>query len=378
MTPAALAGRVVLRPGVTPPHGVACERPDLLPRLAPGRRADEMPALLGSLFALCAGAHRLTAAAALRAARGEPTDAATATVTRRALRLGTAREQILRLSHDWPHLLRRDGGDDGGALMLRACPLWRDDLSGDDQLDALPGWLAHKWLGEAPAAWLQAYVDDPVGAPQRWVQRAMRGGMATPLARLLHRIGPDARALATPGRTLDVARLAWPALAAALQREPAFGLRPHLDGQAADTGPWRRRAETLPAGLTGATAWDRLIARLAEVLRLAGPHGDDWLAHGACPLGPGDGLAWCEMARGLLVHHARLDASGQRVTAWQVLAPTEWNFHPDGALARALAGVTDADGEASERLARLLAVAFDPCVEVVVDRNPSPGARCDA
>ena len=45
-----------------------------------------------------------------------------------------------------------------------------------------------------------------------------------------------------------------------------------------------------------------------------------------------------ELARGLLIHHVVLDAGDEdwRVLDCHVIAPTEWNFHPDGAVAHAL------------------------------------------
>ncbi len=68
-------------------------------------------------------------------------------------------------------------------------------------------------------------------------------------------------------------------------------------------------------------------------------------------------MAWCEMARGLLVHVVSLDARG-RVDDYRVLAPTEWNFHPDNSLGQAVRSLPEGDcGHA-----RLLGAAFDPCV----------------
>jgi Ni,Fe-hydrogenase I large subunit len=67
------------------------------------------------------------------------------------------------------------------------------------------------------------------------------------------------------------------------------------------------------------------------------------------------------MARGLLLHWVQLDAQG-RVQAYQVVAPTEWNFHPDGALAKALTQLAPQDTAG----ASLLGKAFDACVECQV------------
>jgi Ni,Fe-hydrogenase I large subunit len=85
------------------------------------------------------------------------------------------------------------------------------------------------------------------------------------------------------------------------------------------------------------------------------------LASGALKVSDGQAIAWCEMARGLLLHWVQLDAEG-RVADYRVLAPTEWNFHPQGVLAKALATLAPNDTAS----ASALAAAFDACVECQV------------
>ena len=85
------------------------------------------------------------------------------------------------------------------------------------------------------------------------------------------------------------------------------------------------------------------------------------LSAGALWLADGQALGWCEMARGLLLHWVQLDSAGG-VLDYRVLAPTEWNFHPQGALAQAVATLASNDQE----LAAMLAAAFDPCVRCTV------------
>jgi Ni,Fe-hydrogenase I large subunit len=76
---------------------------------------------------------------------------------------------------------------------------------------------------------------------------------------------------------------------------------------------------------------------------------------------PGIGLAAVECARGRLHHLVQLDRQGL-VEQFAILAPTEWNFHPRGALSRALQHRALRDDDADRaRVARLVA-AFDPCV----------------
>ncbi|OGB87733.1 MAG: hypothetical protein A2535_08470 [Burkholderiales bacterium RIFOXYD2_FULL_59_8] len=85
------------------------------------------------------------------------------------------------------------------------------------------------------------------------------------------------------------------------------------------------------------------------------------LSTGALWLAQGQALGWCEMARGLLLHWVQLDAS-DGVLDYRVLAPTEWNFHPQGALAQAVAALASND----QAPGAMLAAAFDPCVSCTV------------
>lgn len=349
-----LAGAVRLRPGA--PDAVHSSRRDWVPRLSAGRPADALPELLGALLSLCGHAQRWTAARAVAAARGRP--AAADHAERQAHRRATLREQMRRLAHDWPRLLPDAPAT---APTLQGCPLWVAALDDEAALQALPAWLSTHWLGQSLHDWLLRWDADPLRQPWHWAARG-----ATPLAALLHS-QRAAAALATPGPSLQLpdGPLALTTLAAAMG-EPGFVLRPNWRGSAPDSGPWSRRAGALPH----ASAGERLVARLVELLRLAAPGGEAWLDAGALTLPDGSGLAWCEMARGLLLHRVRLaeGPQGLVVADARVLAPTEWNFHPEGTLAQALRALDPRDTAAAARLA----VAFDPCVAFTIEGVPRP------
>lgn len=399
MTPAAppgpgpatadLAGSVQLRAAAGLP-AIVSSRPELVPRLAPGKPADQLPDLLAALHSLCSQAHRLTARRAVAAARdrlGELDWDAEAT----ALRLATARDQLLRIVHDWPRQLPgatppglSDSAhaatlDAAAALLLRACPLWRQDWPAADRLAALPEWLTHHLLGKPLADGLATLAAAP-GDVADWARSRAAAAKPPLIARLLASQLTDPAAapdlstpMAGPG-LLDgdasavVERMR--AVAAALAGEPGFWAAPRIDGRIPDTGPWSRCNGSGPAART---AWDRLVARVVDLLQLASPQGDEWLTRGALPLNPGEGIAWTEMARGLLIHWVRLDASGQSVEACRVLAPTEWNFHPRGVLAQALAALSARPAEERRIAAQRLAVAFDPCVAFSIESTAGPG-----
>lgn len=378
--PQDLSGQLWLFPGAPACQPVLrSSRPDLVPTLLRGRPAAQAPDLLAAVFTLCAHAHRWTAQRALAAAAAAAPlagcSAPALAQARQAHRLATLREHLLRISHDWPRLLPGAPALPDAALRLRTCPVWRTDLQPQDQLAALPAWLVQQWLGEcattagdplqAVRQWLAEHDADPGGWSIRWVTRC-----TTPLARLLRSQLEATQVLAAPGpslsQTLDPAR-DLPVLARTLAAEPGFCQRPHWQGGVPDSGPWARQHDPRPQA--GANAWQRLVARVVETLRLAVPGGEALLSHGELSLVPGEGVAWTEMARGLLVHWVRLAPSDThaspdtpvRLADYRVLAPTEWNFHPEGVLARALRGLTAGDSRTPDNATRL-ALAFDPCV----------------
>jgi hypothetical protein len=358
-----LAGQYQLLPGAALAirGGRPVVAPTMLRRLAQGRSAHMLPALLGSVFSLCGHAHRITAAAAVRAAQGDALSPGQE--LRQRLQAETARDHLQRMALDWPRRLAGPalGAEHGAppAAWLQACPLiTHADLPARALRDLGP-WLQERLLLQSPASWLAAFQAEGEAALLRWsADRAAQH----PAAAALHQAAPWARTLAPELHawrpTLAASPQVWQDLAAQL-REDAFVLQPTSHQQAAETGPWTRSADA--ASQAPASAWLRLASRLVDLVQLAMPAGAERLALGSVATGEREGLAWAEMARGLLVHWVRLDEQ-QRVQDLRVLAPTEWNLHPQGALAQALQALEPADPDTPAR-ARVLATAFDPCVD---------------
>jgi hypothetical protein len=341
----ALAGRLLLCPGAEQP--VRCERPmvgaTMMRRLAEGRRAALLPELVAAVFTLGAAAQRSTARRAVQAAFGHIDDAAAAARDRETLRLTALREHLQRLALDLPSRVPVAGaGPDPG---------WLRELPAEPDADA----IARRLLGRPAADWLQRWRAEGGDWLARWAATSRH-----PVARWLAGVQAPARAARWPLAALpDAEPAALPALAtdlaAALAADPHFAERPRWSGHPAETGPWTRGV--VPA----INAWDRLGARLAEVVALAAGAAP---AAGALALAPGQGIAWTAMSRGLLLHWVRLDGLAPeqaRIAAFHVLAPTEWNFHPEGGFGRALrSGAIAPDATA------LAAAALDPCLETEV------------
>jgi Ni,Fe-hydrogenase I large subunit len=162
-------------------------------------------------------------------------------------------------------------------------------------------------------------------------------------------------------------------LGQAIATDPNFSHNPQWQGACVETGPWTRlRHARHTAATQPISAWTRLEARWQDLLDIAAAHAlpdnathDPLLSSGALALGDDQTIAWCEMARGLLLHWVQLDNHGA-VAQYRVIAPTEWNFNPQGALALALSARAPQDVAA----AQTLAAAFDPCVECSVAAPP--------
>ncbi len=354
------------------PHGLISSRRAWAARMAPGQPAQQLPGLLAGLYSLCGESHRMASRLALQAADPGlvpgPVDVAA------ALQRETALEHVRRMALDWPRLLGLPAVEstipEQAIACLRACPLIGVPVD-VAPWSAMRQWLQEDVLQMAPATWLRAWqacgadwLDDWSRRHTAWLPRLIQAVRAADLS--LPGVGEQIlRPQAHPAQ--------WRALGHALSEHEAFTRHPSWEGQTACTGTWSRRHLGEPAQPW--TTWSLLGSRLAELVRLclpdaSGEAGKGWLTWGALNLGPRQGLAWVEMARGLLVHQvalqAPLDGEPVRVLSCQVLAPTEWNFHPQGLVAQVMASLPVQSTELTAQL-HLLMAAFDPCVPFHID-----------
>ena len=332
----ALGGSLLLRPGTPRPHNLASSRPDWVNGLLRGMPVQRAPNVLAHAFSLCGMAHRLCAELALDQRASAPDIS-------RLLQRETFREHARRIGLDWVQQLA-PGLQAEAIEALQNCPA----LMSDEALDAEPNgaWLGAHLLGCSPSAWLAAWEREPGNWLQEW-----RAGFKGWLPRLLRQLNADAP---LPGaRPLAAGEADLNELALQLHEDLDFVRRPRLAGHCAETGSWTRmNAPVLPCG----SAALRLGARIAEMCRLCATAGERLLAHGVLDIARGERLAWVEMARGLLIHHAIVNIDAAQIVRYRVLAPTEWNFHPEGAVAAAL------ESPCAEGAVSALMCAYDPCI----------------
>lgn len=361
----AIEGELVVR--VTTASGrvtraqARAERPRVAGRLFAGRTAGEAPALAGALFAICGRSQSIAAESAIETAQGRPP--AQGTRNARDLRIAaeTIHEHAWRLLVDWPNLAGRSPEIERLARGRRVlAPLLEAREAGElgEAREAAIAWAREAIFGCPHADFLRI---DSVGGLRRWVDTA-----GTPVAALAAELLADR---ATLGAS-DIAFLPFGtdrwierALAPMLDRDADFDDVPHWQGEARETGALARMAgHPLTDAVIG--AWGRglgarFVARLLETAAALEAFGG---RHGAVFLGDASAIAWVDTARGLLVHRVRVD--GERIAAYRIVAPTEWNFHPQGAFTRGAMALVADDTARLEADVRWIVASLDPCVGV--------------
>ncbi len=324
-------------------------RPQLASRLLAGRTAAEAVAMVPQLFSICGKSQHVAAELALAAARGDARTADAAQVRR--VEAEMAQEYLWRALIDWTRAV----GGEADATTLAAA---RSALAHDDrellrvivERDVL-GADARQWYEHEHVPDFEIWITRGVTAAARFLGRVQREGSRHGASRvpLLPRFdtGDTAQRIVT---RLDV--------------DPDFERLPTFDGHPAETGAIARlQGQPLVASLGnvfGHSTLVRFAARLSELARLASGDPAPAPLAGSLRLGDGRGLGWVETARGLLLH--RIDLDGDRVGRYRIVAPTEWNFHPHGALAAATLDVHELSAADLERRTEWLLQSLDPCV----------------
>lgn len=353
-----LAPAIGIRPGAPLGLGIHNPRRDVAQWLAQCTPVDQLPQVLALAFNLCGHAHRLAATLALRAAGVDMPELSDATAS---LRRETFAEHLRRMHLDWPRLLatpdRAEAQQMAASHALKASPL-RADLRDDTAFWArATQWLHTQWLDMAPADWLAGWDADP----HAWLHVWARGRSHWLANCLSHALCFDTE-LGRAHGALDE-QPSPPALARfgdEVLDQPALAMQPVWQGRCRHTGTWTRQTNG------SRTASHMLGSRLAETVRLVLGVAD--LSAAVHAWHPRRALASVPMARGRLMHVVECGpmsaTSAPRVASYRVIAPTEWNFHPRGALAHAVSALPSLDEapHESRMKAQVLVAAFDPCV----------------
>ncbi|MDA9443309.1 hypothetical protein XH98_30310 [Bradyrhizobium sp. CCBAU 51745] len=329
---------------------------EILPRVRPplarifaGKPASSLLNVVPRLFALCAAAQQTALLTAIEAARDEVITLATK--QHRIALIVTERIVDLVRGLFVGHLTRDVASAAAiGSLMSELSALVRSEQ---------PAWGPPQ--REATARIVAAM--GALGVPNEG--GALRSG--SPLARRVAAFNGGGLKSAPTGHSFLSAADDLNITKRLLADDSTFCDCPDLEGHVPETGPWARQMIRDPLLLRPFGAAERLTARIVEIVRLCA-----WLEAGAqidaaehgiierYKLGPGRAAAAVECARGRLYHAVELDAHA-RISRFEFLAPTEWNFHRRGPLVRNLHGAVLTARRRCDEVRALIA-SLDPCV----------------
>lgn len=325
-----------------------------------GKTPTQVVQIVPLLFSVCGRAQGAAASVALLAAMREESPAVAA--MERSIVCEALQEHLWRLMLDWPDLLGIPQDDKQFAGWFA---LLRKTGAGEAELATFRHEFERETLGMTTAEWrkMSTYAEVQV-----WWRKS-----ESVLARVLARLDelPQSRTTRSATRLLPGWSAEEALLACAGKWDVRFAARPEWQSAAAETGAWSYHANSPLLNdvwqQSGSKALTRLLARLLDMVELAGGTAAPRLSM-ASPAAD-EGVAAVRTARGLLLHRVSLD--GDLVADYQIVAPTEWNFHPAGSFAQDLCGLAEHDGGLLEFCAQIEVMSLDPCVAYEVEiRNP--------
>lgn len=351
-------------------------------RMFANKKPSEVLQLLPAVFSLCGTAQALTGMAAMEKAAAIATSPRQKAARALLILAETASEHALSIARDWPALAGAEPRFDlakrirkclsGLRMLLYPAGDWLH-LGGGALAPDLPRITDALAQARQAATQLLGHDVDELVLPiafQAWMDSAPSH---LPAPHLPAHVWRQGQAGLGASAFLPMPELGPPDLAVRLaqDRDGLYLARPDCAGRVFETGclahwSWHPLIVDLVEqhghGLLARLA-ARLIA-LAGALREMEERAEELAPEPANDLPglDGEGIALTEAARGLLAH--RVILKDDRIEHYQILAPTEWNFHPEGPLVRALTGL--AAGADLHHRARLLVHALDPCVACTI------------
>lgn len=340
-------------------------RPHKIARLLQGKTLPQALTMVPMIFSLCGVAQQVAALRAAESALGLQIKPEVAEARQILVWAETARELGLRLAQNWlqektlvcAELLQ-------WFTQLKADLRWA--LALDPQLDA------NGFDRDTAARRLDQLLKPLVGSETELSQLLFGAASTTPVGsqikQLQKSLGDVELALgAVPLSSNTSSDLRW--ITEKLTDEAAFEFcaQPDAEGTCFETSIWTRNCEAKlvqqgqHAGLNELTL--RFLALVDELQVLPGLIREGGEAGLASHIEPG--LGCVEAARGMLIHRIELEGnsmSDYRVTDYKIVAPTEWNFHPQGTLVQMLDGAR-VSRERLHALVEKLILLVDPCVD---------------
>lgn len=372
------------RNGVVTEAAVSSTRPLRMPKVFIGKPFTEVLSTLPLIYNICGMAQGCAAIQAVEQALPRPASLSLRRKRRMLVAFETIKEQLWRIELDWARFLDRAPDHGFVAQILKLMREFRatlfsrvdpflfggleTDVNGvilDSQLDELEYLLKNRVFSEPTQRWLDL--------ADRQALSQWSGQRETLAQEMIYQVQQRYPAGFGRNRIHPLPEELEPEY---LQQRfcaddaELFIAQPDWLGSPRETSSFTRRcSHPLIRDLSvehGNGLLPRLAARLIELAELVQEirsgyeslYGDD--IQPATELAAGTGISQVDAARGRLVHRVELD--GDQVANYQILAPTEWNFHSRGVLVESLQGIPTDSAITLRSTADLLITSIDPCV----------------
>lgn len=348
--------RLTVKDGAVTPK-IQSARPLLACRVFEGKTIEQALPLVPMLYSLCGMAQSVAAVRAIESSLGKTASTIVEQQRELIIRLESLREHLWRLSIDWPSLTSSPNATQTFAPLNLAITQLTQALNSDKQLNAQPGMkqcnthLEHSKQWEAISRQVRQNYLAEENAPTVLHQTA-ESLISSPIA---HQELPELP---------EISNADYGQLLRGPDADTVIS-RPQWQSACFETGPLARQKDhanlqhikkTHESGL-----YTRYMARVFELEQLLQQLDSDFSGDIiASPMTASDGIAQVEAVRGRLVHCVDLD--DDTISRYRILAPTEWNFHPQGIAAKMLADLKPESREQLEQDARMIIHAIDPCV----------------
>jgi Ni,Fe-hydrogenase I large subunit len=364
---------------------IRSSRPLQLTQMFNGKRVEELLKMLPLLYSVCTTAQACAAVQACRHAMNINVNPRIELAEQMLIKVETAREHLWRILIDWCGFTNAEVDRPLVASLTNLLPLARQGGFKDSDLftlqpklmvDQEPFISVIKQIGNTaadaifsvpPDDWYRyASIDDF----EAWLEKT-----TTPASTLLRRIRDGQSAQLADAGVHPLPAIDGQAICQRLAGKDAeqFIAAPDWNGEVYETTPLTRSVShpllQQLARCYGFGLLTRLVARLLELASIpaslqqqvqALTQGPDDGDHERPALAKDEGLGQVEAARGRLIHRAVVRDGV--IVDYQIVAPTEWNFHPQGIVARGLKSLPAWETDQLRQYAELFINAVDPCV----------------
>lgn len=330
-----------------------------------GLPVEKALGLVPSLFSVCASAQAVAGLEACEAALGLEVDEGNRSLRRALVGLEAVDNHAFQFFVEWPRVVGLPPEIEAFRRVRGACQAVRAALVGQRSWAMLGGVAVEG--RSVSAGGLRSAVEAAIPSPIR----ADSAALARWSPFLAAALDAGAREQGQ-GSTLllPLHEAAW---FGRRLKDAGFSAKPTVHGAPAEAGSLTF-VESFPVMASelaqrGRTIWARLLAqvvnvhRLVDVVEAALADRAVASARGGSATESGEGAGIADTSRGRLAHAVWLEDGV--VISWRTVAPTEWTFHPQGAVATAMVGRSE---EAVARVVPFLVASLDPCVACALKR----------